>query len=96
VGSSSLEVGPSWQSPNLWWPDDRAWCVATEIDLMSTYVGGSHRCVRAVLDRPELEAAAVESSDGIAADSDAVNPSAHQEPPPAGGHGRRRWWRSRR
>jgi hypothetical protein len=96
VGSSSLEVGPSWQSPNLWWPDDRAWCVATEIDLMSTYVGGSHRCVRAVLDRPELEAVAVESSDGIAADSDAVNPSAHQEPPPAGGHGRRRWWRSRR
>jgi hypothetical protein len=21
------------QSPNLWWPDDRAWCVATEIDF---------------------------------------------------------------
>ncbi|MGH8301512.1 MAG: hypothetical protein ACRET5_08615, partial [Steroidobacteraceae bacterium] len=28
------------QSPNLFWPDDRAWCVATEIDFDSTLVGG--------------------------------------------------------
>jgi hypothetical protein len=27
--------------PNLWWPDDRAWCVATEIDNVATYVGGT-------------------------------------------------------
>jgi hypothetical protein len=31
------------QAPNIWWPDDRRWCVATENDLMSTYVGGSQR-----------------------------------------------------
>ena len=30
-GSSRFES----HSPNLWWPDDRAWCVATDIDLDS-------------------------------------------------------------
>jgi hypothetical protein len=87
VGTSSLGVTPGWQSPNLWWPDDRAWCVATEIDLMSTYVGGSRGCVQAILGHPQVEAAAVEPSDGIAADSDAINPSAHQPPAPTGAHG---------
>lgn len=29
------------QSPNLWWPEDRSWYVASEIDLNSTYVGGT-------------------------------------------------------
>jgi hypothetical protein len=28
------------QSANLWWPQDHAWCVASEIDLPWTYVGG--------------------------------------------------------
>ena len=32
---------PTLQSPNLWWPHDRAWCVASEIDVRSTYVGGT-------------------------------------------------------
>ena len=35
-------VGWPWDlRPNLWWPADRAWCVATEIDNVSTYVGGT-------------------------------------------------------
>ncbi|MBA8962566.1 hypothetical protein [Rhodococcus opacus] len=25
--------------PDLWWPQDRAWFVASDIDLMSTYIG---------------------------------------------------------
>ena len=49
--------GPFWRhSPNLWWPDDRAWCVATDIDLYDTYVGGSLECIEAVLNNPDLEA----------------------------------------
>ena len=44
------------QSPNLWWPDDRAWCVATEIYGYSTYMGGSRPCIDAVLASPDLEA----------------------------------------
>ncbi len=48
---------PFWgYSPNVWWPEDRAWCVATDIDLCDTYVGGSLECVQAVLDHPDLEA----------------------------------------
>jgi hypothetical protein len=43
-------------SPNLWWPDDRAWCVATEIDLAWTYVGGSAALISDVLADPNLEA----------------------------------------
>jgi hypothetical protein len=27
------------RSPNLWWPQDQAWCVATEVDLKTTYIG---------------------------------------------------------
>jgi hypothetical protein len=43
------DLGEWWyQSPNLWWPKDRAWCVATEIDFESTYVGGSAACVQAI------------------------------------------------
>ena len=49
--------GPFWgDSPNIWWPEDRAWCVATDIDLYDTYVGGSKECIEAVLSNPDLEA----------------------------------------
>ena len=49
--------GPFWgDSPNIWWPEDRAWCVATDIDLYDTYVGGSEDCIEAVLSHPDLEA----------------------------------------
>ena len=47
---------PFWgYSPNIWWPEDRAWCVSTEIDLFDTYLGGSRECIDAVLSTPELE-----------------------------------------
>jgi hypothetical protein len=43
-------------SPNLWWPDDRAWCVATEIDLAWTYVGGPAKLISDTLANSRLEA----------------------------------------
>ena len=85
--AGSLCPPPFWQSPSLWWPDDRAWCVATEIDLMSTYLGGSQAGVQAILDHPELEALAVEPTDPIAWDGDRRNPLPTPGPP---GVGRRR------
>lgn len=33
------------QSPSIFWPADHAWCVATEIDLDSTLVGGSQALI---------------------------------------------------
>ena len=50
-------MDPFWgYSPNIWWPEDRAWCVATDIDLFDTYVGGSKECIKSILSNPELEA----------------------------------------
>ena len=59
--------------PNIWWPDDRAWCVATEVDLDSTFVGGSAECVEALLAHPALEVFHAEPSDGCDWDSDRIN-----------------------
>jgi hypothetical protein len=55
------------QSPNLWWPDDRSWCVATEIDLTSTYLGGSAALVRDLLDDRRIDAQAAHPGDPIGA-----------------------------
>jgi hypothetical protein len=47
------------QSPSMWWPADRAWFVASEVDGFSSYVGGPQAAIDAVLASPELEAIAV-------------------------------------
>jgi hypothetical protein len=65
----------SYQSASLWWPDDRTWCVATEIDLDSTYVSGSKECISAVLTSRDLEALPAQLSDGISYASDPINPT---------------------
>lgn len=51
-----LAFGDFRQSPNLWWPEDRAWLVATEIDLYDTYVGGSRACIARIVADPAFEA----------------------------------------
>jgi len=78
--SGSLDVVPSlsryppWgQSPNLWWPEDRAWCVATEVDGYDTYVGGSEACIEGILGCPELEALPFSIEDRIDGGADMVN-----------------------
>jgi hypothetical protein len=63
------------QRPSLWWPDDRAWCVATEIDFMTTYVGGSATAMAALLSLPGLEIAEVTPDIGVTFDSDTANPA---------------------
>jgi hypothetical protein len=49
-------------SPSLWWPDDHAWAVVTEIDGYSTYVGGDRVTVDAILGREGLESIEVDRS----------------------------------
>jgi len=63
------------QSASMWWPDDRAWFVATEVDLDSTYLGGAKTCVEAVLAHPEIEALRSRLSDRITIASDELNPA---------------------
>ena len=62
------------QSANLWWPEDRAWCVATEIDFVTTYVAGSKEAIAAILSSEALEAYQVEPTDEITYLSDKINP----------------------
>jgi hypothetical protein len=74
--AQSVGVRPTHNvSCNLWWPDDHAWCVATEIDLDSTYVGASEACIEELLANSELEAARLDLAAGITADSDTLNPA---------------------
>lgn len=44
------------QSPNLWWPEDRSWCVATDVDLQWSYLAGSRELVDEVLASAAVEA----------------------------------------
>ena len=41
-------------SPSIWWPEDRAWCVATDIDLDSTYIGAAG-CNEALMKNSRFE-----------------------------------------
>jgi len=61
------------QSPSLFWPEDHAWCVATDVDLDSTYLGGSAALVRDLLADERLEALPVSVTDPVWIDSDEVN-----------------------
>jgi hypothetical protein len=53
---AELGVRQSAEVAQASWPDDRAWCVAAEIDLAWTYVGGSVTLINDVLASPRLEA----------------------------------------
>lgn len=61
------------QSPNLFWPQDRSWFVATEIDLDSTYVGGSQRLVNVISGDSRFEAWPAQLDDRIDSGSDDIN-----------------------
>ncbi|MET9734413.1 hypothetical protein ABZZ79_28400 [Streptomyces sp. NPDC006458] len=51
--------------PDLWWPQDRAWCVGGDVDLVSTYVCGSAELIADVLAASGLEAHPVGPGDRV-------------------------------
>jgi hypothetical protein len=53
--ATAFRSEPWFQSPTLWWPKDRAWCVASELDIYSTYVAATTSALRALVDHPALE-----------------------------------------
>ncbi len=61
------------QPPNIWWPADRAWFVATTIDLDSTYIGASQECIDALLGHPALEVVPAEYLASMAITADTIN-----------------------
>jgi hypothetical protein len=70
----SLSDAEGWEDgPNLWWPEDRAWCVASEIDHSYSYVAGSAELINELLAHPDLEAVPARITDGILFNSDRIN-----------------------
>ena len=70
----SIANAEGWEDgPNLWWPDDHAWCVASEIDLPYSYVGGPQNLIDAILAHPAIEALPATLAGGITYNSDKIN-----------------------
>jgi hypothetical protein len=54
--AAATSFATTWfQSPNLWWPESRTWCVSSEIDLAWTYVAGSRDLIDELLADTDLE-----------------------------------------
>jgi hypothetical protein len=62
---ATVPLANSEQTPNLWWPADRTWCVASEIDLAWTYVGGPADMIERVLASEDIEALPAEPEDSL-------------------------------
>lgn len=71
---SDLDFPPLDVTPNLVWPEDRAWFVGSEIDFDSTLVAGSEEAVNALLSQDRLEVVRVEPKDRLDIDGDLLNP----------------------
>ncbi|MFG3496775.1 hypothetical protein [Streptomyces sp. NPDC047886] len=62
---SPVDMDEFAELPDLWWPQDRAWCLGGDVDLVSTYIGGSAELIAELLDARELEAHRVAPGDGV-------------------------------
>ena len=60
-----FEIAGHYRSPSLWWGDDRAWCVASEVDSRYTFIGGSRPFVEGILAEGLLEASEATRNDLI-------------------------------
>ena len=61
------------QAPSLFWPEDRGWCVASEIDFDSTYLAGSAELISEVLEEPSLETWPAKREDRVGWAADEIN-----------------------
>lgn len=85
IALAALDTGPAefasnpavqpWDShsPNLWWPEDRAWFVATEIDHAWSYVGGTKGLIASLLTTDGLEALPAHLTDDPFVNGDIIN-----------------------
>lgn len=73
VGRGGPTGGTGIEPPSIFWPADRAWLVASDPDLDSTYLGGSNALIEAVLTHPDLETWRATAADLVATGSDEIN-----------------------
>ena len=59
--------------PNYWWPDDKAWCLVTDIDDEWAYVSGSAACIEDLVAVPVLDAYVTKAENPAWPGMDTVN-----------------------
>jgi hypothetical protein len=59
--------------PSYWWPEDRAWCIAGDIDFEWVYLGGSMTCVNEALAIPVIDAVPTRPEDPAHDGMDTIN-----------------------
>jgi hypothetical protein len=59
--------------PSYWWPADRAWCVAGDIDFEWLYVAGSQTLIDEVVALDVLDAIATDPENDARSGMDVVN-----------------------
>jgi len=76
AAGNGWHVTPDWfqpQSPNLFWPEDRAWFVGTEIDFDSTLVAGSRQLIAELVNDTTLECWPIDPTASLTSDADELN-----------------------
>lgn len=74
IQDSPWNRDPYWpQSPNLLWPEDKAWVMVTEIDFDSTIVAGSPGLVAELIADPSIEVFQIPEGADLTQDADDVN-----------------------
>jgi len=63
----------SYQSPNLLWPEDHAWVLASEIDFDSTLIAGTTALISELVRTPGLEVLPIRTDADLTWDGDAIN-----------------------
>jgi len=70
-----------YQSPNLLWPEDHAWVLASEIDFDSTLIAGTTALISELVRTPGLEVLPIRADADLTWDGDAINrPETSYEP----------------
>jgi hypothetical protein len=65
AAATAFRSEPWFQSPTLWWPADRAWCVASELDIYSTYAAAPRAALDALCEHSALEVIECSAQDGV-------------------------------
>ncbi len=63
--------------PQLLWPTDHAWCLATEIDCGFTLLAGSTALIQHALAQEGIEVAVLDHDGDLSWDGDTLNPKAY-------------------
>lgn len=59
--------------PSYVWPDDRSWCLTTDIDFYWAYLAGSTACIQEVAGIPVLDAFATRPTNPARSGMDTIN-----------------------